>query len=189
MKYLNGTILFFIGVICLTGIYLFPLWKISLGVPQYPKEIAINIWINRIENNTEKALEIMNVLNHNIGMKKIDPADIPEFSYFPWVLAGLIVTGILVSFYRFNSLRLIWLTILFISLIYAIYDFYLWQYDYGHHLAEDAPIKMEGGAFQPPLIGTKEIANFIVSSYPQTGIIFPIGCILFSAGSLLINNK
>ena len=185
----TSTYLFFTGVICLTGIYFSPIWKISLVVPQYPKEIAIHIRINRIENATEKALEIMNVLNHNIGMKKIDPADIPELSYFPWLLGGLIVSGMAASFYGKNHFRIIWLFLLSGSIMLALYDLYLWQYDFGHNLAEDAPIKIESGSFQPPLLGTKEIANLMVRSYPEWGILFPIASFVLSGISLIIHKK
>ncbi len=174
MKRRISRLIFGFGVACLAGLYVFPLWKISLGVPQYPKEIAIHIRINEIRNGTEKALEIMNVLNHNIGMKKIDPGAIPELSYFPWILAGIIVLGFLSLVPENNIFRIAWIALLLLALALALYDFYLWQYEYGHNLEPDAPIKIENSSFQPPLIGKKRIANFIVKSIPMAGAIFPV---------------
>ncbi len=184
-KRLHVKYLFLAGVMSLSGLYFFPLWKISLGVPQYPKEIAIHIWINRIENGTEKALEIMNVLNHNIGMKEIDPASIPELSWFPYILMLLIAAGIVSSFLKDKKFRMAWLVLMILALSLALYDFYLWEYDFGHNLADDAPIKLEKGSFQPPLIGKKIIANFTVTSFPLGGITFPIISTLVSFFSLV----
>ncbi len=53
--------------------------------------------------------------------------------------------------------------------ILGLYDFYLWEYDYGHNLDPRAAIKIPGAAYQPPLFGSKEILNFTATSYPQTG--------------------
>ena len=40
-------------------------------------------------------------------------------------------------------------------------------YNYGHNLDPHAPIEME--AFMPPIIGTKTMGNFTVSSWPAAG--------------------
>jgi hypothetical protein len=48
-----------------------------------------------------------------------------------------------------------------------MYDFYLWEYDYGHNLSDTAPIKIPGASFQPPLFGRKDILNFIAFSLPH----------------------
>jgi len=166
--------LFLIGVFLLGGVYFFPLWKISIAIPQYPKEIAIHIWISKIENASEKAMEIMNVLNHNIGMKEINPDAVPELKFFPWILGILILLGVIIFIQEKRIFRLAYLVLTVILLSLALYDFYLWEYDYGHNLADDAPLKIENSSFQPPLIGQKTIANFIVRSVPMTGAVFPL---------------
>jgi copper chaperone NosL len=166
--------LFLIGVFLLGGVYFFPLWKISIAIPQYPKEIGIHIWISKIENASEKAMEIMNVLNHNIGMKEINPDAVPELKFFPWILGILILLGVIIFIQEKRIFRLAYLVLTVILLSLALYDFYLWEYDYGHNLADDAPLKIENSSFQPPLIGQKTIANFIVRSVPMTGAVFPL---------------
>ena len=40
-------------------------------------------------------------------------------------------------------------------------------YNYGHDLDPQAPIRME--AFMPPILGTKQMGNFVVSSWPAAG--------------------
>lgn len=167
-------IMFLAGVVLLAGAFFFPLWKISLSVPQYPQEIFINIRISKIENGSKKALEIMNVLNHNIGMKEIDPEEIPELSWMPWILGILVGLGFLAGFTGNKIFRVSYVVLTVFLIALAVYDLYLWQYDYGHNLADDAPIKIEGGSFQPPLIGQKNVANFIVKSVPVVGTAFPL---------------
>ena len=56
----------------------------------------------------------------------------------------------------------------------GMYDFYLWEYDYGHNLNPQAAIKFlnpDGSpmAYQPPLIGSKTILNFKAISLPMSG--------------------
>lgn len=160
-----------IPVLMLALLYVLPIWKISLGIPQYPKEIFLRIHIDRLENGSEKAIEILNVLNKSIGMKAIDPAIIPELRLFPWVLGALIALGLLCTLPANPMFRIAWTGLLLIAALAAIGDFYLWLFDYGHDLSADAPIKLEGSSFQPPLIGTRMVANFTVKSIPLAGAI------------------
>jgi hypothetical protein len=82
------------------------------------------------------------------------------------------------------KLNLAWLIIVAVVGILSIYDFYLWEWDYGHNLNINAPIKIEGMAYQPPLIGKKIILNFTAISFPMTGALFMI--LSFISGSLAI---
>ena len=63
--------------------------------------------------------------------------------------------------------------------IAGLYDFYQWGSDYGHNLDPTAPIKVPGMSYQPPLLGTKELLNFVAYSGPDTG-----GWIMVAAGGL-----
>lgn len=61
--------------------------------------------------------------------------------------------------------------------IAGVYDFYLWEYDYGNNLDPKAIMKFtnpDGSVmgFQPPLFGSKDILNFTAHSYPQLGAYF-----------------
>jgi copper chaperone NosL len=59
-------------------------------------------------------------------------------------------------------------------------DFYYWTYSYGHNLSPDAPIKVPGMAYQPPVFGYKKLANFEAFSVPDMG-----GYLLFASGFLI----
>jgi len=58
-------------------------------------------------------------------------------------------------------------------------DFYQWEFDYGHNLDPHAIIKIDGMSYQPPLIGSKQLLNFLAHSYPAIGFGFiAIGFVL-----------
>ena len=68
-----------------------------------------------------------------------------------------------------RQIFLAWAILFFVLAAAGVYDFYLWEYDYGHNLSPNAPIKIPGASFQPPLFGTKVILNFVAKSFPHTG--------------------
>lgn len=150
-------------------VYFFPLWSISLEAPQYPQGIKMYIWVNQITGQDESTIQNINILNHYIGMKYIEPDSIPELTYFPWVIACLIGTGLLVALLKNSKVAFAWVVILTLLSVVGLYDFYLWEYDYGHNLNPEAPIKVEGQVYQPPFIGSKMLLNFNATSWPHIG--------------------
>lgn len=164
--------LFLIGVLMPLLLFVFPLWKITLTAPQYPDGIAMYIWINQITGDTESTLQNINILNHYVGMQYIVPDSIPELKYFPWVVGAMSFLGVAFFFLRKKPLYLTWVIILVVLGGLGIYDFYLWEYDYGHNLDPKAPIKVPGMAYQPPVIGSKMLLNFRADSWPALGGIF-----------------
>lgn len=165
-------IIFIIGAIALLGTFLSPIWRITLEAPQYPKGVTMYIWINQLSGDEPGTLQNINILNHYVGMKMIEPESIPELKYFPMVIIGLSILGIIFGFINNKKLWISWGILLLILGALGIYDFYLWEYDYGHNLSDDAPIKVPGQAYQPPLIGSKMLLNFNAISYPYYGAIF-----------------
>lgn len=156
------------GIASLLMLFVFPMWRITLYAPQYPDGVTMYIWINKIQGETEGTIQNINILNHYVGMKYIEPDSIPELQYFPyviWIMAGL---GLLTALWNHKYAYLAWGIAFFALSALGIYDFYLWEYDYGHNLSDTAPIKIPGATFQPPLIGTKDILNFVADSYPHT---------------------
>ncbi|MEN8198057.1 MAG: hypothetical protein ABFS30_16345, partial [Pseudomonadota bacterium] len=61
--------------------------------------------------------------------------------------------------------------------VVMLVDFQHWLYEYGHTLSPSAPISMD--PFTPRFIGTTQVANFSVSSWPAAGAI-----LMFVAGAL-----
>lgn len=153
-------------------LFLFPLWKVTLIAPQYPDGIGMYIWINKITGDTPSTLQNINILNHYVGMQKIEPDSIPELAYFPFITLGLGLLGFLAGFINKKWLYSIFAGLFLVLSVAGVYDFYRWEYDYGHNLSPHAPIKVPGMAYQPPVLGTKYLLNFKASSYPHAGGVF-----------------
>ena len=151
------------------SLFFFPLWQITLEAPQYPGGITMYIWINQITGDTEFTLQNINILNHYIGMKYIEPDSIPELKYFPIVIGGLAVLELIAVIIQRRWFYFGIGVLVFAMCLLGLYDFYLWEYDYGHNLDENAPIKIPGMVYQPPLIGSKMLLNFNAISLPAIG--------------------
>ncbi|MDR8393182.1 hypothetical protein NC796_18650 [Aliifodinibius sp. S!AR15-10] len=170
----QNKILMAIAALMLVGVYLFPIWSISLEAPQYPEGIGLNIWVDTIEGKQPQDLQNINGLNHYIGMKPITPESIPELQIMPPLFLLLILGGLAVAGWGSRKWIMVWL-ILFVALaIVGLADFWLWEYDYGHNLDPNAPIKIPGMSYQPPLIGTKQLLNMRTTSMPHIGFIFAL---------------
>lgn len=80
--------------------------------------------------------------------------------------------GLIAVFINKRKIYPTWLILVVLIGIAGMYDFYLWEYDYGHDLNPHAPIQVPGMAYQPPLFGGKILLNFYAESYPSWGAFF-----------------
>jgi len=180
----RSNIIMILAAILPLALFLFPLWKITLEAPQYPIPLAMNIHINDFSDVNPYDIKNINLMNHYVGMKYI-PEAIPEFKIFP---IGIIITsviGILIGFKGNYKWFLAWFILMVVLSLAGLYDFYLWEHDYGHDLDPKAIMKFtnpDGSAmgFQPPLFGSKDILNFTAHSYPQLGAYF-LGAGMFAS--------
>ncbi len=171
--------LLLVASIILIVAYFVPIWEISLEAPQYPEGLGLEIWIDNIDGQNPRDLDKVNNLNHYIGMKEIIPESIPELKIMPFLVGFMMLFGLLSAYIGKRYLVFLW-TGLFIAIgIVGMVDFYLWEYDYGHNLNPDAAIKIPGMNYQPPLIGSKQLLNFVAVSLPGIG-----GYVIF--GSMLL---
>ena len=158
-------------------LFVFPMWSISLEAPQYPTPLEVVIFIDHLGEGNHGDIQNFDLMNHYVGMAKL-PTEMVEFEIFPKVIIGISILGLIIGFLGKKPLYLVWFGIMALLGIAGIYDFYLWLYDYGHNLDPRAAIQILD-AYQPPIIGTKEILNFTVRSYPAIGsIILGIGILL-----------
>ena len=163
-------ILVLLASLLMMGVYLFPLWNVRLTAPQYPEGLGMQIRINTVEGATENDLTNINNLNHYIGMKRIEPEAIPELRIMPWIVAGIIVTGLATAALAKRHLLYAWTAGFLAIALIGLIDFWKWEYDYGHHLDnEHAILKIPGMTYQPPLIGAKQLLNFRAVSLPSLG--------------------
>lgn len=166
-----------IASLALITTYFLPVWFIFLVAPQYPEGLTMNIWLDKITGQ----VEIINGLNHYIGMKHINADMFPEFDYMVYIVGFYILFGLAVALIGKRKLLFVYLILILIGGAAAMYDFYTWGYDYGHNLDPKAAIQVPGLSYQPPLFGHKTLLNFDAYSYPDTGgwIIIGAGIIFF----------
>src|SRR3954467_3684871 len=82
-----------IASLSLMATYFLPVWFIFLIAPQYPEGLTMQIWLNKISGQ----VDIINGLNHYIGMKHIQSEMFPEFSYLVYIVALFILFGLIVA--------------------------------------------------------------------------------------------
>lgn len=177
-----------IGALLLLGLFIFPMWNITLEAPQYPTPIGMDIWVNKITDAHPHDIKNINLMNHYVGMKEI-PEELEEFKWFPGIVITMVCLGILFAFIGNKNLYLTWFIIMIILGALGIYDFYLWEYNYGHNLDPTAAIKIPGQGYQPPLIGSKQILNFRAISLPLTGAYLLFAGMFLSLYAYIIARK
>lgn len=169
--------------------FFFPIWYIDLEAPQYPEGIGLEIWLNKIAGQKPNDLVNINGLNHYIGMKEIIPDAIPEMKIMPFIIIFLVLFGIVSGISGKRSLVYIWIILFIVIAAVGLYDFYMWEYDYGHNLNPHAAIKIPGMAYQPPLIGSKMLLNFNAISMPHIGSWILVATVVLAFTALIVDKK
>src|SRR5690606_32261709 len=149
--------------------FLFPIWRVDLFAPQYPDGLGLRIGLTKIEGAEPYDLQNIDILNHYVGMRPIDAEAFPELQYMPWIVAALALVGALTAALGRRWLLFTWTGLLILAAIAGFADYYRWLHAYGHDLDPTAAIKLPGGGFQPPLLGSKTILNITVRSLPALG--------------------
>ena len=157
-------------------------WQIQLEAPQYPEGLKMEIWAHKIAGDIDK----INGLNHYIGMAQIKEENFPEFIVMPWLIISMIILGLLTAL--IGKRPLLWITSCYLIFcgIWGTFDFWRWEYHYGHTLDPHAAIKIPGMAYQPPLFGWKQLLNFTAGSFPDIGGWLIIGPALIIVIMLII---
>ena len=104
------------------SVFFLPVWFIFLTAPQYPEGLEMNIWLTKITGQ----VDIINGLNHYIGMKHISADMFPEFGYMKYILAGYILCGLVVALVGSRRLLLTLLALTVLIAGAALYDVYHW---------------------------------------------------------------
>ena len=190
----KASIVMIIGSVLILGLFVFPMWNIRLGAPQYPEPLGIDIYINGLKGQNEFDIQNIDGLNHYIGMKTLPkPEDMWEFTVFPIVAIIMSALGIgigLLGLFKKASPNwfLFWFILMSVLGVLGVYDFNLWLVDYGTDLDPHAIMKLMNPdgtpmEYNPPLFGHKKLLNFDAYSYPRIGgILLWMGmmCTLFA---------
>lgn len=182
-------ILIALAALLLIATYFVPVWKIDLNAPQYPEGLGLRIWLNEIGGYKPNDLQNINGLNHYIGMKEIVPEAIPELTIMPFIIAFMIMFGLVNAAAGKPLLPKIWIILFIVIGIAGLIDFYLWGYNYGHNLDPSAPIKVPGMTYQPPLIGSKQLLNIDAVSLPAAGAYIILASMMITGFAVYYNSK
>lgn len=189
-----------VAAVILLGLFVYPLWNIMLGAPQYPDPLGMNIHIDKLVGHEEFDLQNIDNLNHYIGMKKLPkPGEMWEFDVFPKVVIGMVILGVLIGFAGLFNIAgpgwfLFWFVLMSVLGTLGVYDFNVWLTDYGSDLDPQASLKIlapDGSlmTYKPPLLGHKKILNFDAYSYPETGAFILFFSILLAFFAYFVGRK
>ncbi len=170
-------VLLVLAAFCLASNLILPIWRIDLFAPQYPEGLMLQIYADKLGGN----VEIINGLNHYIGMQTLHAENFIEFTVLKYIIGFFSVFILLTAIIGRKMLVYVLFASFMAFSLLSMVDFYRWNYNYGHNLDPNAAIKVPGMSYQPPLIGYKQLLNFGAYSMPDTG-----GILFISTGLLLL---
>ena len=151
--------------------FAFPLWRISMEAPQYPMGLTMDIYSYKlVGGNDGHDVQEINTLNHYIGMAAIDRAALSDLDWIPFALGVLMILTLRVA--AIGDIRsLIDLAVItFYFSLFSLGRFVYKLYVLGHNLDPRAPVTID--PFMPAVFGTKQIANFTVTSLPRLATVY-----------------
>jgi len=158
-------------IIPLLAAFTAPLWSISMTAPQYPEGLQLDIFAYKVEGGRDgNDVHEINVLNHYIGMAPIDEVALSDLDWIPFAIGVLIILTLRVA--AIGDIRSL-IDLAVITSYFSAFSFgrYVYKlYVLGHNLDPKAPVNIDG--FMPAVFGTKQIANFTVTSLPELGSLY-----------------
>ncbi len=137
---------------------MFPWWKMVFIAPQYPEGLNIIVFPNKLTGE----IDIVNGLNHYIGMKGFSAENFPELSYLSYLIYGLALFTLITGILRRKSLLYGLIICFVVGGSLGVWDLNHWLHDFGTDLSPTAPIKID--PFVPPILGSNQVANFVTHS-------------------------
>ena len=175
LSLLSKVMLVVVGLLFTASLFL-PLWRIELDAPQYPEGLVLQLHANKIAGD----VDIINGLNHYIGMATLHTENFFEFTVLPYFFGSFALIAFALIFINRRKAVLVFLITFVLFIAISAVDFYRWNYEYGHNLDPNAAIIVPGMAYQPPLLGFKQLLNFGAYSIPDVG-----GWLLTAVGIIL----
>ena len=167
------------AIVLLLASIKFPYWKVTLKAPQYPQGLHVSIFLNKVKGDTAE----VNLLNHYIGMKKLENAAKFERNF---AIYGVAFVSLFTLFFVFSdrkTMSLFALPALFFPIVFMI-DLFYWLYTFGHRLDPHAPIKFT--PFTPSLIGEGKIGQFATVGTLGVGFYLVIASFILVLGALIL---
>ena len=158
-------LMLFVASGLLVAVFILPLWTLTMFAPQYPDGLSLDIYSYKLEGgNQGQDVKEINILNHYIGMRDLVEEDFTEFKWLPFVVGALSLLYLRAAAVGTvgHVLDVLVLNLYFSA--FALWSFGYRLYQYGHTLSPTAAVRVD--PFMPPVFGSKQLANFLVYSYP-----------------------
>ncbi|MGF1510286.1 MAG: cytochrome C [Myxococcota bacterium] len=143
--------------------YFEPMWGWYLSAPQYPDGLVMSVYLDHVAGDTTE----INILNHYIGMAKLEEAAQLERALAVYGVLGIgliVLLGVFLPGRRYS--KYFFIPSLVFPLVFLGMMYY-WMYRFGHELSPDAPVTVP--PFTPTLLGRGSIGNFQTLGLPGTG--------------------
>jgi copper chaperone NosL len=148
---------------CYAITYYKTMWTFTLIAPQYPQGLVLDIHLTGAQGDVFE----IDIINHYIGMGKLEKAAVNERAFAPYILLALSFFSFAITFIPNKMIRwLLALPIISFPLVF-IAIFFLWLYKFGHDLNPAAPVTL--APFTPTILGTGIIGQFKTYAIPSLG--------------------
>ncbi|MEH7180758.1 hypothetical protein [Neobacillus vireti] len=169
---LLSSLLIALAAVLIVASVFFPYWKMVFYAPQYPEGLNIIVFPNKLEGE----IDIVNGLNHYIGMENFSEENFPELNYLIYIMIGLAVITLITAILRKKVILYSVIGLFGILGILGVYDLSRALKKFGTNLDPMAPIKID--PFVPPILGHNTVANFVTESILGYGTYFLIAAFI-----------
>jgi len=187
---LRSRLIILAGALILLLSYVLPLYQMTLYANQFPDGLIIKIYSHGLVGGKTAArddLREVNTLNHYIGMRPLLESDFSEFNWIPLMIGVFFILALRTIVVGKMS-NLVDTLVLFAYFgLFSLWSFYNRLYQYGHNLDPTAAVKVP--PFMPPLIGSKQIANFTVYNLPGLASYFMVAFVVALFIAILLSRK
>jgi copper chaperone NosL len=163
--------------------YFQPMWGWYLSAPQYPKGLVMSVYLDKVTGDVTE----INILNHYIGMKKLDEAAQLERALAVYGVCGIGLVAMLMVFFPGKRYAKYFTVPAFLFPAVFLGMMYLWMYRFGHELSPEAPVTVL--PFTPTLAGHGQIGNFHTLGLPGPGFYMILGAAAAVALAFTLRRK
>ncbi len=154
---------------CYALMYYQSMWTFKFVAPQYPQGLVLDVYLTGARGDVFE----IDIINHYIGMSKLEHAAVNERAFAPYALLALSIMAFVVAlvphkwFSRLMALPILGFPVAFVGI------FFMWLHKFGHELDPAAPVDLT--PFTPTILGTGIIGQFKTYAIPGMG--FYLGCL------------
>ncbi|HET9659918.1 MAG TPA: cytochrome C [Thermomicrobiales bacterium] len=154
------------GAALLIGSIFLPYWNIVLRAPQYPRGLAVDAYVNRLEDM--RSVREVDGLNHYIGMIKLTDAARIERAISIYAIALIAILAVVSTFLPGWWRTLTRLPMALFPVVFVI-NLFGWLYYAGHSLDPKAALSSSISEFTPRIFGDGVIGQFKTEAGFQAG--------------------